>query len=280
MDSQRFKVLAVLLLGAGAVHAAPQASDLVKATLLADTSAIQPGRPFNVGVLLKLAPKWHVYWINAGDAGIPTTVQWHLPPGFTASTVQYPAPLRLEQAGGIVIYGYSDEVMLLATITPPQKIDTNNVTIAADANWLVCADNCIPGDARLSIDLPVRDKAQAAHSEVFNAWQKRMPVAASQVDQIRDCVASVSLQTSEISVVIDWKGTPPSQIEWFPPARDEIQFGKRRIETKGTTTAITVPFERFGSQKFREMATEAVVAFKTAEGSLGVIVPVKVPAAP
>ena len=34
-------------------------SDLVKARLLADTTAVQPGRPFRVGVLLKIAPQWH-----------------------------------------------------------------------------------------------------------------------------------------------------------------------------------------------------------------------------
>jgi thiol:disulfide interchange protein DsbD len=36
--------------------------ELVKAELLADTTAVVPGKPFTVGVLLKMAPHWHTYW--------------------------------------------------------------------------------------------------------------------------------------------------------------------------------------------------------------------------
>src|SRR6478672_9135605 len=50
--------------------APPAAGDLVKASLLADTTAVQPGQPFKVGVLLKIAPQWHVYWQNPGEGGI------------------------------------------------------------------------------------------------------------------------------------------------------------------------------------------------------------------
>ena len=35
---------------------------LVKASLLADTTAIVPGKPFEVGVLLEMEPGWHTYW--------------------------------------------------------------------------------------------------------------------------------------------------------------------------------------------------------------------------
>ena len=47
--------------------------ELVKASLLADTGAVAPGKPFTVGLRLKMAPRWHTYWENSGDAGLPTT---------------------------------------------------------------------------------------------------------------------------------------------------------------------------------------------------------------
>ena len=50
-----------LLAFTASVALGTQGSDLVQATLLADTTAIQPGHPFKVGVLLKIAPQWHVY---------------------------------------------------------------------------------------------------------------------------------------------------------------------------------------------------------------------------
>ena len=39
-----------------------QGKELVKASLQANTSAIVPGKPFNVGLLLRMAPGWHTYW--------------------------------------------------------------------------------------------------------------------------------------------------------------------------------------------------------------------------
>jgi DsbC/DsbD-like thiol-disulfide interchange protein len=56
--------------------------ELVKAALLADASAIVPGKSFTVGLLLRMAPGWHTYWKFSGDAGLPTEIKWKLPPGW------------------------------------------------------------------------------------------------------------------------------------------------------------------------------------------------------
>src|SRR5689334_14231321 len=95
------------------------ANDLVSTQMLADVSAISPGTPFTVGVKLTMVPEWHVYWINCGDTGIPTRITLKLPEGFTASEVQFPIPHKFDVPGGMIAYGYDDEVMFLATITPP-----------------------------------------------------------------------------------------------------------------------------------------------------------------
>jgi hypothetical protein len=46
----------------------------VKAELRADVSAVKPGEEFTLGVLLKIKPKWHIYWKYPGDAGLATAV--------------------------------------------------------------------------------------------------------------------------------------------------------------------------------------------------------------
>src|SRR5438270_12740141 len=68
--------------------------DLVKADLVTDATAVQPGKAFTVGIRLKIKPGWHVYWINPGDSGAPTTVKWKLPEGFVAGPVQFPVPQK------------------------------------------------------------------------------------------------------------------------------------------------------------------------------------------
>ena len=53
--------------------------DARQGLLVADTTAIVPGKAFEVGVLLEMAPGWHTYWEYPGDAGLPTSIIWTFP---------------------------------------------------------------------------------------------------------------------------------------------------------------------------------------------------------
>ena len=123
--------------------------ELVQAKLLANVTAVVPGKPFTVGLLLHMVPNWHTYWKFPGDAGIPTEIKWKLPEGWKAGEIQWPIPLKLNEPGDIQIYGYHDEVLLMQEITPPASLKDSSVQLAADANWLVCEKICIPGSAKL-----------------------------------------------------------------------------------------------------------------------------------
>ncbi|MCG3181244.1 MAG: hypothetical protein BIFFINMI_03619 [Phycisphaerae bacterium] len=164
--------------------------DLVKAELLADTRTVAPGRPFRVGVLLRMKPGWHVYWRNPGDAGLATTVRFDLPSGFVASPLQWPIPERYELPGDIVDYGYSGQVLLLADVTPPTKLDGETVKLAARVDWLSCNEKCVPGGATLSLTLAVGQAAQPDHAELFATWAGRLPTAGGAAD----CPVSVEVE--------------------------------------------------------------------------------------
>ena len=77
----------------------PDGNSLIHATLLADTTAVEPGKPFRVGVLLKIEPGWHTYWRDTGDSGLPTEVKWDLPEGFVAADLQWPVHKKFDLAG-------------------------------------------------------------------------------------------------------------------------------------------------------------------------------------
>ena len=68
--------LMAIALVVGPLHAGNgqtyEGKELVRANLLADTTAIVPGKPFTAGLRLYMAPNWHTYWKFPGDAGIPT----------------------------------------------------------------------------------------------------------------------------------------------------------------------------------------------------------------
>jgi DsbC/DsbD-like thiol-disulfide interchange protein len=188
--------------------------------------------------------------------------------------------MRIEQSGGIVMYGYANEVMLISTITPPRNFTGTSAKIDADLNYLVCDDSCIQGSAKLTLNLPVGSSGLGNQAELFKTWQDRMPAAQGQTKEVANCRASAAITSTaanksagKVTIAIDWKGAPPSNIDWFPPARDGIQFGKLAIENAGKTTTITIPFERFGT-KAETKLMESVVAYRSGGETVGMIVSV------
>lgn len=127
----------------------------VKATLVSEVESVQPGTPFWVAIRLEMQPHWHTYWMNAGESGFPTEVTWQLPEGFKAGPIQWPAPIKIELPP-VVSYGYENEVLLLTQITPPAVFkNTQPLTLKAHVDWLECEVVCIPGQADVSLTLPL-----------------------------------------------------------------------------------------------------------------------------
>ncbi len=150
--------LPLLLAGLGLVapsHAGTPPSH-VQASLVSADASIQPGQPVTVALRLVHNPHWHTYWINPGT-GLPTSLTWKLPPGWTAGPIQWPAPIVLkDKAGATIGNGYEGELLLPVTLTPPADLAPGTaVRIAARADWLMCEDVCIPGNADVAVTLSV-----------------------------------------------------------------------------------------------------------------------------
>jgi thiol:disulfide interchange protein DsbD len=128
----------------------------VKASLVAADASLQPGRPITVALRFLHDPHWHTYWENPG-LGLATAITWKLPPGWKAGEIQWPAPIVLKDSKGTVVgNGYEGELFLPVTLTPPVNLQPGeNVTLEGAAEWLMCEDVCIPGNADLALTLPV-----------------------------------------------------------------------------------------------------------------------------
>ncbi|MGI8821591.1 MAG: protein-disulfide reductase DsbD family protein [Chthoniobacterales bacterium] len=179
--SRLFRILALVVACGAVPFASParaqlyEGRQLVEAALVADTSALVPGKPFTVGLHLKMVPHWHSYWKFPGDAGIPTEIKWQLPAGWKVGEIQWPLPLKLIEPGDIQIYGYHDEVLLMQEITPPVSLPEQPVKLSADASWLVCEKICIPGSKTVELELPANQSAVAANEELFTRYRRALP---------------------------------------------------------------------------------------------------------
>lgn len=166
------------------VRSAPVRAPHVTAELVMEQRWVRPGAPFRVALKLTMEDGWHTYWKNPGDAGLATSIEWSLPPGFVADSLQWPCPESLGEPPEVT-YGYSNEVLLVATITPPADLGrATEVTLGAEASWLVCNQVCIPGRATLRLNVPVFPAAPATDPEIareFARTDAAMPVKSADV---------------------------------------------------------------------------------------------------
>jgi len=125
----------------------------VHARLVAEDAAVAPGGTVSIALEEKIAPHWHTYWKNPGDAGAPTEIGWTLPQGWKTGVIQWPRPKRLP-VGPLMDYGYEGTPWLLIPLTAPADAK-GPVTIKAAVSWLVCEKICIPEDASLTLTLQV-----------------------------------------------------------------------------------------------------------------------------
>jgi hypothetical protein len=146
------KRLSLTILAAGLALAAAAQDDgalfggaTTQTRLLLAADAAKPGDEVLAGVELKMAPGWHTYWRNGGDAGIPTTVKWTLPPGVSAGEIHWPIPEKSVTPAGdtpLYTYGYEGTVVLLVPIKLAADLRPGPVQLSAEVGWMECKDTC------------------------------------------------------------------------------------------------------------------------------------------
>jgi thiol:disulfide interchange protein/DsbC/DsbD-like thiol-disulfide interchange protein len=170
------RVLLFLVAMLAAAPAWAQDAPKVHARLVAEDKAVAPGGTITVALEEKIAPGWHTYWKNPGDAGAPTDIQWTLPAGWKAGVIQWARPKRLP-VGPLMDYGYEGTPWFLTTLTAPADAK-GPVTIGGHASWLVCQQICVPEDAVVTLTLPVGPQApDPAVAKDFAAARALLPVA-------------------------------------------------------------------------------------------------------
>ena len=217
-------------------------------SLIAEIASITPGMPLTVGLHLDHFPGFHTYWRNPGMVGMETSLDWKLPPGFTASEIRWPAPENTFM-NQYPCHGYERDVTLLVTITPPKAIATKEVTLSAETGWMCCAKGCFPGFETFSLTLPVRDQPVTApdHQALIAKAQKELPAT--------DHAITATLLSAVDAPIIKILFTSPR-----PLPRDDLYFfsNDRQISSEHAqkfqpqdegSLLLTVPRSEFSPEK-------------------------------
>jgi len=152
------------------------ADEHVGVELVSEEESIVPHQQLQLGVRFDLQEGWHTYWVNPGDSGEPPRIEWTLPTGFQANSIQWPYPIRLSTPP-LVDYGYEHQVLLPVVIRTPSGL-TEGATeqMIAHVHYLICQEICIPGQKQLVLELPVRDHGTASSNAVlFESTRRQLP---------------------------------------------------------------------------------------------------------
>ncbi len=213
MISFQKTLLSALVVIGGALSAYPQASETVRvehveATLIGEMTHLQPGTPYRLGLRLQHDENWHTYW-KSSATGYPTSIEWDLPEGFTVSDLSWPTP-KVYAFQGLTDYVYEGETLLMVTLTPPDSIESDSVSIGFAADWLMCEDICIPGSMESSIALPVK----ASPPDPSPEWEAAFSQADSSLP-VDPGPYSVKASYSGRTLFLEISGDLPSSLYFF-----------------------------------------------------------------
>ena len=259
------RLLAALLLAIGTTtHAADAPPEHVQAELIAETTSFVRGGDTRVALMLTPEAGWHTYWVNPGDSGLATKLEWSLPAGVSAGPIQWPAP-HPASLGDLTNYGYDSETLHLVTVTVPTDWPKDSpLTLKTKAKWLVCKDVCIPGSAELELTLPVADSAalDERHLARFERDTALLPQALPASAKARFAIADGAFSLALVDAALP----VAKKIEFFPLAGDLVNHAApQRLAQEGSEWRLTQTLSAYHVQAPKTV--EGVWVLTLADGS-------------
>lgn len=198
----RFSIVFLLLLTATGL-AKPVRDGHVEVELVAQPGAAVAGQPLEIGVHFKMDEHWHVYWKNPGATGYAPKFKWNLPKGWQAGEISWPVPQRLVIAD-LQQFVYEKEVLLTTKVSVPADYKGEPVKIGAEVEWLACSESCIPGEAKIELQLPEASVPTALFTR-----------AAGQLPQTTGNIQLRSWRTGPKKAFLEYPGDAGDKADFF-----------------------------------------------------------------
>jgi DsbC/DsbD-like thiol-disulfide interchange protein/cytochrome c biogenesis protein CcdA len=260
----RWLLLFIALISAPAAAQLAPRQNAIQPELIAEGPAV-PGGEVELAILMHTSPGWHGYWANPGDAGLPMTIEWQLPPGAGLEPLRFPVPDKLLVAG-IVNYVYERDHALLTRLKVPANAK-GAIPLRAEAQWLACTDKvCVPEQGSISLDLPVGNGPPTERAR-FVEWRRALPRPLASP-------ARFALKGDKIEIAIPLPASVDVGRPYFFPAEDgPIEYAAPQIfRRKGDLLIAELKRRRGGPERL-----SGVLAMEDGRGLAVNAVPGEVP---
>ncbi|HMN97526.1 MAG TPA: protein-disulfide reductase DsbD family protein [Phycisphaerales bacterium] len=239
------------------------AESLVKIDLVLPTEPPKGGVEFEVAVVFRIEPKWHIYWANPGDSGVATRVDSDLPDGWKVGALRFPRPQTFVTPYETT-FGYEEAVALFLPLTaPPGGLgDMNQLELGI--RWMVCKELCFAGAVTRTAAIP-GSAPDADVAAIIDRSRRRLPkpLAASK--------ATASLARSGTTTSLRIEGPlPPDRgaaVGFVPLETPGVEYGERAVERSADRFVLTIPLEiNPGNALGAPLRAAGLLTFGDAEG--------------
>ena len=110
---------------------------------------------FIVGLEYQMETGWKTYWKSPGDGGFAQTISWENSSNVKNVNILWPTPVEFEILG-LTSLGYENNVIFPLEVEIEDELQ--NTFLNLHVSFLICKDICIPGDARIFLEIPSGEK--------------------------------------------------------------------------------------------------------------------------
>jgi thiol:disulfide interchange protein len=200
-------------------------------------------------------PGWHTYWRNSGQSGLPTTIEWQLPPGVSAGPIEWPLPKKVPE-DELTTYVYEDDAVLLIPLKLGSDLKAGPLTLKAKLDWLECEKKCVKEGAEIEATLTIGSEAKASKDAEFLAsWQKKLPEAGA---NIAAKAAWENAGKDDVgSLVLEWNSaSPPAEPDFFPDSNEnfEVQPATEKMAGEPGKTRLRLRVKKLAKEWPKEIS--------------------------
>ena len=137
------RILLLLALSFSTLASSGGSEDIPKLPVKLNATTINVDGEYYLSLNYSNHKKWHTYWKNPGDAGLPLKYFFKFDSKeVVLDELEWPIPKKYIEKGNMLAFGYEGKYSLFFKL--PKKFFNSKITIKS--HWLVCKHICIPGE--------------------------------------------------------------------------------------------------------------------------------------
>lgn len=227
--------------------------NLVSVEAIAEHDVVKYNMESEIVLHFKIKKDWHIYWINAGDSGIPTEAKFDSKfPYINFQEVIFPLPTKIKSGTGddaITDYVFENDLY----VRYPFKIHSQDISglslnepinIQIIVSYLVCKEQCIPGKDTINLKIDLSNKKERKNPK----YDQISNILPQKVQTIADN-HKISSKIIDGNLIIDSRSLELLEYYDFLPITNGIINNSaeqiQRINKVGFT--LTIPLDKYAS---------------------------------